>query len=284
MSTTMPACFIGHGNPMNALERNRYTDAWRALGASVPTPRAIVVVSAHWYLAHAAVTAMARPRTIHDFSGFPDELFAVDYPAPGAPDVAEELAEIVKPTRVGLDHDGWGLDHGAWSVLVHLFPDADVPVVQLSLDATKPYEHHVALGAALAPLRDRGVLIVGSGNLVHNLRRVVWDRPDDAFDWAERFDEAGRALMTTDPGAIARLAEHPDHDLAVPSTDHFLPLLYLAGLAAAAGETTDVLVDGYSMGSLSMTCFTLGAETQPVDDVPAPLLPRSEVPPDETNT
>ncbi len=245
--STCPAIFIGHGNPMNTLERNRYTSAWRDLGRG------------NWYFPATAVTAMARPRTIHDFYGFPQALFDFEYPAPGAPDLAQEIVELVKPHWVGLDHDQWGFDHGAWSVLAHLYPEADVPTVQLSINALRPIEYHLELAARLAPLRDQGVMIVASGNVVHNLQRVQWNQPDAAFDWAERFDDAAARQLEEAPGDILKLMEHPDYELAVPTPDHFIPLLYLAGLAAESGERTEALLRGFAMGSLSMTCYGLGA-------------------------
>jgi 4,5-DOPA dioxygenase extradiol len=260
---TMPAAFIGHGNPMNALETNRYTAAWRAFGRSVPRPRAILVVSAHWYINATAVTAMPRPRTIHDFFGFPQQLFDVSYPAPGLPSLAEEISDVVHPTWVGADIDSWGIDHGTWSVLVHAFPDADIPVVQLSINADKSFDYHLELGAKLAPLRDSGVLVLGSGNVVHNLAGVNRELPDGGFDWAQRFDSDAKDAMLDDPLNAARLDAHRDFRHAVPTPDHFLPLLYLAGLAGASHQGAQVLVDGYAYGSLSMTAYTLGLPANP---------------------
>lgn len=284
----MPAAFIGHGNPMNALEQNRYTEAWRQLGESVPEPAAVLAVSAHWYINATAVTAMPRPRTIHDFYGFPQALFDVQYPAPGSEEVAHEVVKAVDPVWVGLDHDSWGIDHGTWSVLCHMFPDADVPVLQLAINAMKPLEYHVDLGARLAPLRDQGVLIVASGNVVHNLRLIDPAMGDRGTDAALRFDNEARGIMTSTPGGVLDLAHHPDYGFAVPTPDHFLPLLYLAGLAAAAGQPCRTLIDGYVWGSLSMIAYTLEADVE-VERTPASAVADDLVPdpravrPEDTN-
>jgi 4,5-DOPA dioxygenase extradiol len=278
-----PVLFIGHGSPMNTLEVNKYTRGWRAMGRQLPRPKALLVVSAHWYFGATAVTAMERPRTIHDFYGFPEALFAVDYPAPGAPDLAQEIADLVKPQWMGLDRDQWGLDHGTWSVLVHLYPDADIPVLQLSINALKPLDYHVALAASLAPLRERGVMIVGSGHVVHNLHRVQWDKPEAAFDWAERFDDAAAQQLAEAPGDVLKLLEHPDFERAVPTPDHFIPLLYTAGLAAADEGRADALLRGYAMGSISMTAYGVGAALKLDEEGDGAATLPPGVPPVQTN-
>jgi 4,5-DOPA dioxygenase extradiol len=278
-----PALFIGHGSPMNTLERNGYTDAWRAFGRNLPRPEAILVVSAHWYFGATAVTAMPRPRTIHDFYGFPQALFDVEYPAPGAPDLAGEIAELVKPEWMGLDLDQWGLDHGTWSVLAHMYPEADIPVLQLSINALKPLDYHLDLARRLAPLRERGVMILSSGNVVHNLRRLQWDKPDLGYDWAERFDDAVVEQLARAPGDILKVVEHPDYDLAVPTPDHFIPLLYTAGLADAQGGGLNAPLRGYAMGSISMTCYGLDAPFSREEDPGQAARVPPDVPPDQTN-
>ena len=278
----MPALFIGHGSPMNTLELNGFTRGWRAVGKALPRPRAIVVVSAHWFFGATAVTAMERPRTIHDFYGFPPELFAFQYPAPGAPDVAQEIVDAIRPVWCGLDRDQWGIDHGTWSVLTHVYPDADIPVVQLSINALKPLEYHVELGRRLAPLRDKDILLLASGNIVHNLRRIEWNKPNSAFDWAERFDDCAQEMLASNPADILKTAEQPDYALAVPTPDHFIPMLYIAGIAAESGETMEPFLKGYAMGSLSMTCYSAGADMRCVEAEGAAELPDG-VPADQTN-
>lgn len=249
---------------MNAIEHNKYTEAWSNLGThiieTVGLPKSILCVSAHWYIGTTAVTAMANPRQIYDFGGFPPQLSRFPYPAKGSPELAQRVVELLAPHPVISDESSWGVDHGAWSVLCRMFPKADVPIVQLSIDATKPAEFHLGIGRALAPLRDEGVFIVGSGNIVHNLSIMRWDKPGIGDDWAQRFDtEARRVLTSSTPGQIIDLLEHPDARLAVPTPEHFLPVVYIAGLAESAQSSLNVLIEGYEFGSTSMTALTLGA-------------------------
>ena len=259
MAQPMPAIFFGHGNPMNALQQNDWTNGWAMIGKSMPRPRAIVCVSAHWYLPATLVSAMAQPRTIHDFGGFPRELYQVQYRAPGAPELARQVSEMLAPLNVELDQS-WGLDHGTWSVLVHVFPEADVPVIQLSIDETQPAAFHFELGKRLAPLRDEGILIVGSGNLVHNLHAYAWGRhTPEPYDWAVRFEETAKQLMTT--GEFAPLIDYEslgrDAVLSIPTPDHYLPLLYVLG-TKRDDEAISFPVAGVDGGSVSMLTVQLG--------------------------
>ncbi len=255
----MPALFFGHGNPMNALARNEYTEGWAAIGRALPPPRAILAISAHWYQPGVAVTAMAAPRTIHDFGGFPRELYQVQYPAPGDPDLAQRIRSLLAPLPVALDDD-WGLDHGTWSVLVHARPAADVPVVQLSLDETQPARFHYELGRRLAPLRDEGVVVIGSGNLVHNLHAYAWGRHvPEPYDWAVRFEQRARERMAASDfePLVAYESWGRDAMLAAPTPDHFLPLLYVLGLHRP-GEAVTFPIEGVDGGSISMLSVQVG--------------------------
>lgn len=255
----MPAVFVGHGNPMNALLQNSYTEAWSAIGKALPRPKGVLAVSAHWYVPGTFVTAMERPRTIHDFGGFPGGLYEVSYPAPGDPDLAKRVRTLLAPTAVGLDQQ-WGFDHGTWCVLRHLFPEADVPVVQLSIDETEPPSFHYELGRRLAPLREEGILILGSGNLVHNLHAYAWGRHQvEPFDWAVRFEKKARQLMLVgDPEPlVAYETLGRDAILSAPTPDHYLPLLYVLG-TRGEGERVSFPVEGVDGGSISMLTVQLG--------------------------
>jgi 4,5-DOPA dioxygenase extradiol len=258
-TTRLPALFLGHGNPMNALQTNAWTRGWAALGRTLPRPRAVLSISAHWYIEGTAVTAMDAPRTIHDFGGFPRELFAVRYPAPGDGALAAHVQRLLAPLPVTADQH-WGLDHGTWSVLCHLFPQADVPVVQLSIDETQPPSFHYELGARLRPLREEGVLLLGSGDIVHNLHAYAWGRhAQEPYDWALRFEARVRELLGS--GDHTPLIDYPalgpDAMLAVPTPEHYLPLLYVLG-AAVAGEPVSFPVEGMDGGSVSMLAVQVG--------------------------
>jgi 4,5-DOPA dioxygenase extradiol len=259
VSTPLPALFLGHGNPMNALRDNAWTRAWRALGASLPRPRAVLSVSAHWYLAGTAVTAMASPRTIHDFGGFPRELYAQRYPAPGDPALAARVAALLAPLPVRLDED-WGLDHGTWSVLRHVFPDADVPVVQLSIDETREAAFHYDIGRRLGALRTEGVLLLGSGDIVHNLQTYAWGRHGtEPYDWALRFEARVRAYIEArrHDELIHYGTLGPDAQLSIPTPEHYLPLLYVLG-ASRADEPVSFPAEGVDGGSVSMLTVRFG--------------------------
>lgn len=261
IATRMPAIFFGHGSPMNALEDNRYTIAWAQLGASVARlqPKAILSVSAHWYTRGTGVTAMAQPKTIHDFGGFPQALFDVRYPAPGDPQLAAQVRDLLAPLAVTMDQS-WGLDHGTWSVLVKAFPKADVPVIQLSIDGTQPAQFHFDLGRKLAVLREQGVLIIGSGDVVHNLRLMNRHQDAPAHAWAERFNDHIRAsLLSGDMQALIDYADQgQDAQLSVPTPEHYLPLLYIAG-ARQDDEAISIAVDGIAIGAISMLTAVVGA-------------------------
>ena len=259
MSSRLPTIFFGHGNPLNAIQQNAYTAGWAEIGQTLGKPKAVLCVSAHWYIPETAVTAMPQPRTIHDFGGFPRELYEVQYPASGSPALAQRVRDLLMPIRVGMDQR-WGLDHGTWSVLCHVFPHADIPILQLSIDETQPPEFHYQMGQRLAPLRDEGVLVIGSGNLVHNLHTYAWGRHDvEPFDWAVRFETRARKLIMN--GDFAPLVDYEslgrDALLSVPTLDHYLPLLYVLG-AAQPDESITFPVEGFDGGSVSMLSVKFG--------------------------
>jgi 4,5-DOPA dioxygenase extradiol len=255
----LPAIFFGHGNPMNAVQNNNYTDAWRRIGQTTPRPKAVLSISAHWFVAGTGVTIAATPRIIHDFGGFPEELYLLQYPAPGDPDLARTVQTLLAPLDVKLD-GGWGLDHGTWSVLRHVYPDADVPIVQLSIDKEKPASFHFEIGRKLAPLRKAGILIIGSGNVVHNLHAYAWGRNEpEPYDWAIRFeDEAKRMILAGKHESLINYeALGPDAARSIPTPDHYLPLLYVIG-ATQQGEIIRFPVEGIEGGSLSMLAVQVG--------------------------
>jgi len=253
----MPAIFVGHGSPMNALG-GAYADTWAKLGASLPRPKAILCISAHWYVEETAVTAMSAPRTIHDFYGFPKPLYDIAYPAPGDAWLADRVTDLLAPVAVRHDHD-WGLDHGAWSVLMHMFPAADIPVLQLAIDLRQPAAFHYATGRKLAELRDEGVLILGSGDWVHNLGMAVRAQTAAPLDWAERFNETVKALIVAnDHGPLIDwMSLGQDAALSIPTDEHYLPLLYVLG---AQGEDDELAFfnDAIELGAISMTGVTIG--------------------------
>ena len=258
MPQIMPAIFFGHGNPMNAVMNNNYTEGWRRMGKQTPKPKAILSISAHWFVPDTGVTISTAPRTIHDFGGFPRELYQVQYPAPGDPELARRVKTLLEPLQVNLDNS-WGLDHGTWSVLRHVYPAADVPVVQLSIDETQPSSFHFEIGRRLAPLRDEGILIVGSGNLVHNLHAYAWGRHvSDPYDWAIRFEnEAKEMMLAGEYKPLINETLGPEASLSIPTPDHYLPLLYVIA-TRQQGEVITFPIEGVDGGSISMLSVQIG--------------------------
>jgi 4,5-DOPA dioxygenase extradiol len=259
LADLLPAIFFGHGNPLNAIRENGYTSGWRQIGCQMPRPRAILSISAHWFVPGTGVTIATSPRTIHDFGGFPHELYQVQYPAPGDPQLARRVQEMLQPLPVEFN-DSWGLDHGTWSVLKHVYPDADIPVVQLSIDETQPAAFHFELGRRLASLRSEGILLVGSGNLVHNLHAYAWGRHlPEPYDWAIRFEKEARAMMAA--GELNPLIHYenlgPDAALSIPTPDHYLPLLYVLG-SSQPTEAITFPIEGVDGGSISMLTVQVG--------------------------
>jgi 4,5-DOPA dioxygenase extradiol len=259
MNALMPAIFFGHGNPMLTLSRNAYTEAWAEIGKNLPRPKAVLVVSAHWYITSSAVTVNTAPGTIHDFGGFPKELHDVQYPAPGSPELARHIKELLSPVPIDLD-ETWGFDHGTWTVMRHIFPKADIPIVQLSIDRTKPPIFHYELGKRLMSLREEGVLVIGSGNLVHNLHAYSWGNSSaPPFDWAVQFENKMREFIcrAEDAHVVAYEELGEAAMFSVPSPDHFLPLLYILGLRQENEQIT-FPVEGFDGGSMSMLTVRLG--------------------------
>ncbi len=257
----MPALFLGHGSPMNAIEENEFVAGWREAGKAIPRPKAILCISAHWETRGTLVTAMENPPTIHDFGGFPQKLYEVEYPAPGSPELAMETQKTLTKTEVGLDLK-WGLDHGCWSVVKHLYPEADVPIIQMSLDYYQTPQAHYDLAKELASLRRKGILIVGSGNLVHNLGRVAWDKLNEigySYDWATEANEKMKKFILE--GDHKQLIDYKSHgrafDLAIPTAEHFLPLLYILALKEE-NEEVAIFNDKAVAGSLTMTSVKIG--------------------------
>jgi 4,5-DOPA dioxygenase extradiol len=260
MSSLIPTIFFGHGNPMNALLRNQYTERWAEIGKEIPRPTAILSISAHWYVSDSAVTVSTVPRTIHDFGGFPPELYKVQYPAPGDPSLAARIQKLLAPIPVGLD-EHWGFDHGTWSVLCHVYPKADIPIVQLSIDERQPGRFHYEVGKRLSPLREEGVLIIGSGNLVHNLEAYAWGKHEvKPYDWAVKFEARVRELLLADEKVPLLDYENKlgrESTLAVPTPDHYLPLLYVVG-ARQPSEPITFPIEGVDGGSISMLAVRAG--------------------------